>query len=468
MKQVLLICSIFLTITGGLHAQGIRFEKDSLRQVFAQAKQQRKPVFVVLASPPPPANLSPQLREARNRSGLNDPKVAAELNKEFLSKEVSFGSLEGASLVRQYMVTQYPTYLYFAPDGSLLYRSMGNASQPERYLKDVQAARQAQADPQNLSYYQQEFAKGNRAVDFLQHYLLKRQQLGQAVEPALLDAYAEQLPAKTYDQASEVVFIMGFGPVVSSKAYKLTRLNQKLIDSLYKALPLAQRLTINNLIIRNTMRQAEATKDRNLAGQGAAFASSTWTGNYARGQRAYEDNMLVFYRNTKDTTSYLRQAVNYYERYFMSVSADSARKVVAALQAFRQQQQVNRQHLDSAATKWAKAKPGTMTTTIMRPVAVGNPPSSFLTELNNGAWTIYQTGTHTRDYLSHALQWSKRTVDLDPAAYNYDTLAHLLYRLGFYEEAEAREEQAATLAQRDKTSATGYKQELEKMRKRTL
>jgi tetratricopeptide (TPR) repeat protein len=468
MKQVLLICSIFLAITSGLHAQGIRFEKDSLRKVFAQAKQQNKPVFVVLASPPPPANLSPQLKEARNKSGLNDPAVAAELNKEFLSKEVAFGSLEGASLVRQYTVTQYPTYLYFAADGSLLCRSMGNASQPERYLKDVQAAHQAQADPQNLSYYQREFANGNRSADFLKHYLLKRQQLGQVVEPALLDTYAEQLPAKTYDQAGEVVFIMGFGPVVGSKAFKLTRLNQKLIDSLYKALPLAQRITINNLIIRNTMRQAEATKDRNLAGQGASFASNTWTGNHVRGQRTYEDNMLAFYRNTKDTTSYLRQAVSYYERYFMNISADSARKVVAGLQAFRQQQQVARQRLDSAATKWAKAKPGTTTTTSMRPVAIGSAPSSFITELNNGAWAVYQTGTHTRDYLSHALQWSKRTVDLDPAAYNYDTLAHLLYRLGFYEEAEAREQQAATLAQQEKASPTGYKQELEKMRKRTL
>jgi hypothetical protein len=469
MKQVLLICSIFLTITSGLHAQSIRFEKDSLRQVFAQAKQQQKPVLVVLASPPAPANLPAKLKEARSKSGLTDPAVAAVLNKDFLVKEVAFRSVEGTPLVQKYTVARYPTYLYFAPDGNLLYRAFGNASTSARYLKDLEAFRLAQADPHNLSYYEQEYQKGNREVDFLKHYLLKRQELGQTVETSLLDSYAVQLPAKTFDRASEVVFIMEFGPIVSSRAYVLSRLNGKLIDSLYKALPLAKRVTINNLIISHTMSAAISTRNRALASQGAEFARQTWTNNYARGSRSYEGHMLDFFRLTKDTVSYLRQAVSFYERYYMSVSSDSAKKVVAALQKFRQEQQVVKQHLDSVARKPASARPTvTGTTTMMRPVAVGGPPNSFLMELNNGAWAIYQTGTHNREYLSRALLWSKRTVDLDPAAYDYDTLAHLFYRLGFYKEAESSQQQAVAYARKEKILATTYEQELQKMEKRTL
>jgi hypothetical protein len=67
-----------------------------------------------------------------------------------------------------------------------------------------------------------------------------------------------------------------------------------------------------------------------------------------------------------------------------------------------------------------------------------------------------------------ALQWSKRTVDLDPAAYNYDTLAHLLYRLRFFSEAAAMQQQAIAVARQEKASTTAYEQELQKIKKRTL
>lgn len=101
-------------------------------------------------------------------------------------------------------------------------------------------------------------------------------------------------------------------------------------------------------------------------------------------------------------------------------------------------------------------------------VVGGSPPAAFLQELNNGAWNIYQTGTRNKEYLWHATMWSKRTVDLDPMFYNFDTLAHLLYRLGFYQEAEAREQQALSLAKQHKMPAAPYEQALDKMRKRTL
>ena len=93
---------------------------------------------------------------------------------------------------------------------------------------------------------------------------------------------------------------------------------------------------------------------------------------------------------------------------------------------------------------------------------------AFLRDLNNGAWGVYQTGTRNGQYLWRALQWSKRTVDPDPAAHNYDTLAHLLYRLRFFSEAVAMQEQAVATARQQKASTNGFERELEKIKKRTL
>ena len=81
---------------------------------------------------------------------------------------------------------------------------------------------------------------------------------------------------------------------------------------------------------------------------------------------------------------------------------------------------------------------------------------------------MYQTGTRNGQYLWRALQWSKRTVDPDPAAHNYDTLAHLLYRLRFFSEAVAMQEQAVATARQQKASTDGFERELEKIKKRTL
>jgi len=452
-----------------LRAQAIRFEKDSLRQVFAKARQQKKPVFLLLAPPPPPTNLPATLRAERSKSGLYAPAVVEKLNQAFLSKELAFGTAEAGAAGRRYNVTSYPSYLYFGPDGSLLYRRLGNTTNEAQYLRDIAAAQQAQQDPQNLGYLAAEFGRGSRDEALLRRYVLKLRDLRLPVEPAVLDAYARQLPAQAFYQPAEVLFVLESGPVVGSPAFQLSHLSQRLIDSLYQVLPLPRRMAINNLIIKNTMAQATATNDRRLAEKGASFARSTWTNDYAKGTRTYERDMLSFYQSVKDTTSFLRQAVPYYERYYLNLPADSVQKALEALRVYRQRQPALLQRLDSAARQRAAGHPpvGRVVSTV-RPVGVSGPPASFLQELNNGAWAIYQTGTRNKNYLSHALTWSKRSVDLDPAAYNNDTLAHLLYRLGFYAEAEARQQQAIDLARQSKTTTAPYQQALEKMRKRSL
>jgi hypothetical protein len=457
---------MLLGVQAKLHAQSIRFEKDSLGQVLAKARQQDKSVFLLFLPLPPAANLPAALKAERTKSGLYAPAVADKLNQNFLSKELAFGTTEAGAAARRYRVTAYPSYLYLSPDGSLLYRRQGNTSDVAPYLKDLEAAQQAQQDPQNLSRLAAEFGRGNREGQLLKQYVLKLRGLRLPVPPAVLDAYARQLPAQAFYQPAEVVFILESGPVVGSQAFQLSHLSQPLVDSLYRVLPLPQRVAFNNLIINNTMAQAAATKDRSLAERGANFARGTWTSDYAKGARSYERHMLAFYQSTQDTAAYLRQAVSYYERYYLTLPPDSVKKALEALRVFRQRQPVLLQRLDSAARQRAAGQmSATRGTTVQ---SVGSPPASFLQELNNGAWAVYQTGTRTKSYLWRAIVWSKRTVDLDPTAYNNDTLAHLLYRLGFYAEAETREQCAVALARQEKLPSHTYEQELAKMKKHQL
>jgi hypothetical protein len=457
MKNLLWLLVAFATATGA-RAQTIHFEKDSLPQVFAAAQRQHKPVLVVVAAPPPSAKLPAAFRQL----GLHTPAVVSQLNRDFLNKELAFGTPASRDAVRQYQVTSYPTYLYFAPDGSLLYRNSGSSSSETTYLRDLANVQTALADPHNLSYFRREYAQGNRAADFLRQYVAKLRQLKQLVEPAVLDAYVQQLPVQALGQLSELVFILENGPVLNSKAYLATRLDYRHTDSLFLTLPSAQRLAFNNAIIRNSLAEAIATKDQSLARLAADFSRRTWTKNYQRGMASYNGNMLSFYQATKDTANYLGIALMYYDNINRSVSADSARKAVAAQQAFQQAMQESRRPAGSPPSG------ATGVVTRVQAVPTGGDPAAFLQSLNNGAWGVYQTGTRNLQYLSRALLWSKRTVDLAPTAYNSDTLAHLLYRLGFFSEAEARQSLAVALAIQAKASPTTYQQELQKIKSRTL
>ena len=94
--------------------------------------------------------------------------------------------------------------------------------------------------------------------------------------------------------------------------------------------------------------------------------------------------------------------------------------------------------------------------------------NAFSAELNNGAYGIYETGTQNPKYLTNALLWSKRSIELDPQAAFYDTLAHLLYRLGFYSEALATQEKAVELARSTKQPYKHLQDELVKIKNKTL
>jgi hypothetical protein len=64
--------------------------------------------------------------------------------------------------------------------------------------------------------------------------------------------------------------------------------------------------------------------------------------------------------------------------------------------------------------------------------------------------------------------WSKKSIELSETAAYYDTLAHLVYSLGSYSEAEILQEKAIDLAITEKQNRRPYETELGKMKNRSL
>jgi hypothetical protein len=93
---------------------------------------------------------------------------------------------------------------------------------------------------------------------------------------------------------------------------------------------------------------------------------------------------------------------------------------------------------------------------------------SFATELNNAAYTFYQMAGNKSDYLLKAMLWSRRALELSQKSAFYDTYAHLLYRLKFFNEAESMQLKAIETGKSEKIDVERFQEEYDKIRKRIL
>ncbi len=83
-------------------------------------------------------------------------------------------------------------------------------------------------------------------------------------------------------------------------------------------------------------------------------------------------------------------------------------------------------------------------------------------KLNANAWEFYEK-TNTVAYLLKAEAWAKKSVELDPAFYNNDTYAAVLFKLGKYTEAKNAAGKAIEMGKKDNADVKETEQLLEKI-----
>jgi thioredoxin-related protein len=90
-------------------------------------------------------------------------------------------------------------------------------------------------------------------------------------------------------------------------------------------------------------------------------------------------------------------------------------------------------------------------------------PSADAMELNNEAWTFYEA-VDDKKLLKEALKWAKKSVKLEPAYYNSDTLASLYFKLGNKGAAKKAAEKAIALAKASGEDPSGTEELLERIK----
>ncbi|TKB99060.1 thioredoxin domain-containing protein [Pedobacter cryophilus] len=447
MKNFLITITIIVFGLSNVKAQKINYEK-TLDAAKAKSEKLNKPLLIQIT-------IQPQTQNITFPKEISIPEVVNKFNKEFINFKIDRADTAAMKIISRYKVNSFPAFIFLDSKGGLLLKDFGNFMQAQKYITMADLALSRSKEKSLVDYDKEYKAKGFDG-DFLKNYISKRMNFGITDNALLLDQYVEFLRVADLNDYQQVLFILKGGPLAYGKAYRLAYINAKIIDSIFKTEPLAVRQTFNNAIINNTMAYAIAKKNIQWATAASNFTRTSWATDYRLAQKNSSLKMIDYYWAVKDTANYLRQASYFYDQHYMNISKDSIAKLNTK----------NTEEARKAAFEQAKRiNPDSSFTTSFR---VSYQTNQIPVELNNAAFFVFLTGTKNTNYINKAISWSKRSIELEPNYGFYDTLAHLLYRLDFYAEAEVNQIKAIELAKEKNINTTALQNELDKIKQRTL
>ncbi|WP_421918614.1 thioredoxin family protein [Marinifilum sp.] len=156
MKKLLLVVVAILGINSAF-SQGIEFEHGTLAEAFAKAKKENKMVFVDTYT----SWCGPCKRLSKE---VFPQKIVGDyFNPRFVNVKIDAEKGEGVDFAKKYKITNYPTLLFFSPDGEEMHRVLG-FTQADGLINDAKIAE----DPSmQLEALQKRYNEGERDLDFL-------------------------------------------------------------------------------------------------------------------------------------------------------------------------------------------------------------------------------------------------------------------------------------------------------------
>lgn len=430
------------------------------------AQKDKKPLLLIIG-------ISPKyMTNSTVVSALYDPEVVKKIKNNFVVFETDREDTSITRIISTYKIRNFPSYLFMHASKDVFHSDFGISNATHKYLTMVDKA-VILSKEKSVTELEEEYLANKTDNNILKKLIELKRKNGITNNAILIEQYANNLRISDLNDYQTILFILQAGPLVDGNAYKLAYTNRKITDSIYKYEPLQRRVEINNAIISNTLINAVKTKNIRQAQAAANYTRATNSSNYIQANKNSSNNMLYYYKSVKDTSNYIRSAIQYYDAYYMNISADSIKKIEA-----RQRQlaidkikpmptpgtkTVSKEKLDSMI----KANPNSVRTEKFTTSTV-NMSTSYANELNNAAWAFYETGTKNINHLLKAVTWSTRSIELNPISGYYDTLAHLFYRLGYLEQAIKTEQTAINQAKIEGRPHDGFQDVLRKIKNKEL
>ncbi len=463
MKKLLCLSILMVCIHICAQAQ-VPFENNlGWSQVLEKARKESKLIFLHLEN-----NQCSQCNEVATQ-GFSSTMMKEKFSVNFVCLRLNTETPAGKELAAKYEFKGFAASLFLDEEGNILHRYNATTSDFMKYMQLADEALSKRHE-KPLRFYEEEFTRGNRAPEFLEAYILKRKSNSLNVQD-LLETYVDVFPADSLTNFRIAKFIYLQGPTLDNRAYKAMRAaaSQRLIDSIYRSMPVSQAVAMNSWIINASLQKAIEKKDILLMHQTAGFARGTYGNDTKRGQDAYIQNFLKYYYAVKDAQNYIHFASLYYDERNMRISVDSLKRIDQ--QAGQTQIKMRNEGKVSSA---GLGNPGRET------VAFAPPSQRYHIELNQAAMNYWELATQIHD-LEKALTWSKRAMELYEELnkdhpipmskgnpYYMDTYARLLYKLSRREEAIEWQTKAIDAQKITGKSTRTFEETLEKIKEGKL
>lgn len=374
------------------------------------------------------------------------------LNANFINYKVDRLDSVAKSLMKIYAVNSYPCLLILSPTGSFIMKDHATTSSVNLFKETIKKAITI-IKKEPLEDYYAKFINGNYNQELVKELIIRRQEAGINDNHYIVEKYVDSLEVNELNRYEEVLFILKAGPLLDGRAYKLISINKRLLDSVYKKESALTIQKINERIIENSMNSAIHDKNYSRARLTSNFIMNLNRKDYRDNYRSSQLKLLEYHLAIKDTMNYLNLANNLFDG-DLKVDKDSIERYNR-----KKYEQARSTAFDDAKLNQSGASNTTFKVNI----------SHIDSELNNAAYNFYRLAPKNSSYLNKALGWSKKAIELSPnkAAY-YDTMAHLLYKLSFYTEAEIKQQKAIELAVAEKTDHKKFEDELKKIKMRSL
>lgn len=447
---LLLFASSLFFFNFSTNAQ-VKFEEfSSFETMLSRAKKENKMVFVQVES-----KECAQCNDVAIK-GLSGTALKEKFAINFVSTSVKQDDNLYKEIVNKANLKSYNMgSLYFDSEGNLILKINSTTSNPMAYLENADKA-MALSKNTTLKDLEAKYQQGERSKDLLLNLIQEKSKIDFDTR-LLLEQYLDLLTLKEIRTMETAKLILEQGMPLESRARKLIYAvyPDSKVDSLFLSYPLEERIKINNKVIASTRQGAIRFKSRDLIYKLSNFISNTHQNNFEKGNFHRQKTLVDFYKEIKDTTSFLHNAENFCNYSLYSVSIDTLKK----------RNVKERNEMFELRSKSS----GTFSFT---PFYL-----QYGSELNNLAYEFFK---HTNDLekLAKALKWSKRAMEINEALvpdesrkqnpYFMDTYASLLYRLGKKDEAIETQTKAIEILKNRNENTSNLESTLTKIKSGSL
>lgn len=443
MRFFLLVTCCTLGLLG--RAQG-PFTAGTFASALQKAKTEGKMVFLQYD-----ADDCNDCNEVADKA-FSDKQLSERLAATFICLRIDRHHPDRALVGRLYHMNGKFGSLFLDDNKNLIYNFQRTSSLPREYNLAIDAALGKAGETLQLHELEKEYGKGNRSPGFLEMLLVKKRSLALPID-SLLDEYVSLLPPDSLRSQRVLQFIAGMAPVLGSTADLAFRKDQLRFNNAWYMMPLQQRVNINTAIIGRSLQKAIDNQNEAYAIQVASFAQSTFVTDKEAGLRKYENTMMEFYRETRDTARYFDLAMDYYNRYPMRIPVDSIKRVDSISL-----------HKLLAATPARDSVTSSGVVHTTRNVKFFPTAQYYARDLAAGAQSFYDLSADPARWQT-ALAWARRSLEFLELPEAYDTYARLLYRLNRKPEALASEQRAIDMKKKRGLSAAEQETALAAMKK---